>query len=97
MPSEEIKCDRFRSGLKAQLKTGIALYEGNNFRELVQKALTFEKARNEETEAEQRNKRFTPSSSQGFSSKQVNRGGNTFPPRSGYDGSSQGSYVNRGQ
>ena len=31
MPSEEIKCDRFRSGLKAQLKTGIAWYEGNNF------------------------------------------------------------------
>ena len=48
-------------------------------------------------EAEQRNKRFTPSSSQGFANKQVNRGGTTFPPRSGYGGSGQGSYMNRGQ
>ena len=63
MPSEDIKYDRFRSGLKAQLKIRIAWYEGNNFRELVQKALTFEKARNEEMEAEQRNKRFTLGSS----------------------------------
>ena len=31
MPSEEIKCKRFRSGLKAHMKTGIAWYEGNNF------------------------------------------------------------------
>ena len=66
MPSEEIKCDRFRSGLKAQLKTW---YEENNFQELDQKALTFKKARNEEMEAEQRNKRFNLGSSQGFSNK----------------------------
>ena len=97
MPLEEIKCYRFIRGLKAQLKTGIAWYEGNIFRELVQKALTFEKARNEEMEAEQRNKKFTPGSSQGFKNKQVNREGNTFPPRFSYGGCGQGSYVNRGQ
>lgn len=31
MPSKEIKCDRFRSGLQACMRTGIAWYEGNNF------------------------------------------------------------------
>ena len=50
IPSEEIKCDKFRSGIKAYMKTGIARYEGNNFRELIHKTLTFEKERKEETE-----------------------------------------------
>ena len=63
MPSEEIKCDRFRSGLKAHMKTGIAWYEGNNFRELVQKTLAFEKARKEEMELDKKNKKVISSSS----------------------------------
>ena len=66
MPSEEIKCDRFRSGLQACMRTGIAWYEGNNFRELVQKTLGFEKARKEELEQEQKNKKFNPSSFQSY-------------------------------
>ena len=84
MPSEEIKCDRFRSGLKAHMKTGIALYEGNNFRELVQKALAFEKAKKEEMELEHKNKKFISSSSQDVSNKKASRVVDLVSPRFGY-------------
>ena len=97
MPSEEIKCDRFRSGLKAHMKTGIALYEGNNFRELVQKALAFEKAKKEEMELEHKNKKFISSSSQDVSDKQASRVVDLVSPRSGYGDGEQGSYMSTGQ
>ena len=73
MPYEEIKCDRFRSGLKAHIKTGIAWYEGNNFWELIQKTLAFEKARKEEMELEHKNKKVISSSSQDVSDKQASK------------------------
>ena len=49
--------------LKGYRKIRIVLYERNNFWELVQKTLAFEKARKEEMEKEQKNKRLIPSSS----------------------------------
>ena len=97
IPLEEIKCDRFKSGLKAHMRTRIAWYEGNNFRELVQKTLAFIKVEKEEVELEQKNKRFISSSSQDLSDKQTSRGVNTIPPRSGYGDSGQGSYMSMGQ
>ena len=97
MPLEEVKCDRFRSGLKAHMKTGIAWYEGNNFRELVQKTLAFEKARKEEMELEHKNKKFISSSSQDIGDKQASKVAHPVPPRSGYGDGEQGSYMSIGQ
>ena len=97
IPLEEIKCNEIRSGLKAYIKTGIAWYEGNNFREVVRKTLVFEKARKEEIDKEHKNKRFIFSSSQSFRDRPANRGVSTLPPRPGYSGSGRGSHVSYGQ
>ncbi|KAF2310076.1 hypothetical protein GH714_006450 [Hevea brasiliensis] len=97
LPSEEAKCDRFRSGLHVGIRSSMTWFRRSNFRELVEVALNVEKVRQEEKEYEQKmSRKHGQSSSQGFRERPAKRRGSSSQSRTNYYGSGRGSYMSTG-
>ncbi|XP_043805308.1 uncharacterized protein LOC110608243 [Manihot esculenta] len=97
LPSEEVKCNRFRQGLYVNIRSSMTWFRGNNFRELVEAALNVEKVKQEENEYEQRMSRKHVQGSQGFRERPAKRGSSSFQSQTEYRGSGRGSFVNTEQ